>query len=512
MGRGLSKPLPLQAFDSLAVWFSKGGMGRGVVPSTQIPQHIWPLCHQTPGGHGSAAGPGLAAPFGHAVTLHPQMLVGAPQALALPGQRANRTGGLYACPLTQESDDCWLDLHKESKENQWLGVSVKSQGAGGKIVTCAHLYESRNRVEQPLETRYVIGRCYVLSQDLTVSEELDGGEWKFCEGRAQGHDHFGFCQQGVSVGFTADNHYILFGAPGTYNWKGEPPRGTRAGDGVGENGGIPSSHSIFVTGAPRANHTGAVVILRRDNVNRLVPEAVLPGEQLTSSFGYAVAVLDLNSDGWMDLVVGAPHFFDRQEEIGGAAYVYINQAGRWAGARPVRLSGPSRSMFGIGLAALGDLNQDGFQGEGPRSGAGGDPRASLAGSDLGSQCRPLGGSPCGYGMGGCSQPGCSAGLRGPELPLQGGRDPTGGTPPCGKYPALGRGTALALGGPDPPFWPAPAITRAPPPPPPRYRRGSPVRWGRQGLYLPWQQPGHRHQTGPGERARVVHRGRGGGCH
>ncbi|KAM9115434.1 integrin alpha-7 isoform 2-T2 [Pangshura tecta] len=390
--------------------------------------------------------------FGFSVALHRQlqpepaswMLVGAPQAPALPGQKANRTGGLYACPLTREMDDCWrvpidegVDLRKESKENQWLGVSVKSQGAGGKIVTCAHLYESRNRVNQPLETRDVIGRCYVLSQDLTVSEELDGGEWKFCEGRPQGHDRFGFCQQGVSAGFTADKHYILFGAPGTYNWKGdlrvelvsqsslEP---VTYDDGPYEAGGekdqdpslipVPANsyfgllfmtnvHSAdpdqlvyktaepserlpgtvgdvaqnsnlgfsvdsgkgltrqdqlsFVAGAPRANHTGAVVILRRDNVNRLVPEVILPGEQLTSSFGYAVAVLDLNSDGWMDLVVGAPHFFDRQEEIGGAAYVYINQAGRWADTHPVRLNGTSHSMFGIGLAALGDLNQDGFQ-------------------------------------------------------------------------------------------------------------------------------------------------------
>ncbi|XP_044851380.1 integrin alpha-7 [Mauremys mutica] len=390
--------------------------------------------------------------FGFSVALHRQlrpepaswMLVGAPQAPALPGQKANRTGGLYACPLTREPDDCWrvpidegVDLRKESKENQWLGVTVKSQGAGGKIVTCAHLYESRNRVNQPLETRDVIGRCYVLSQDLTASEELDGGEWKFCEGRPQGHDRFGFCQQGVSAGFTADNHYILFGAPGTYNWKGdlrvelvsqsslEP---VTYDDGPYEAGGekdqdpslipVPANsyfgllfmtnvHSAdpdqlvyktaepgerlpgtvgdvaqnsnlgfsvdsgkgltrqgqlsFVTGAPRANHTGAVVILRRDNVNRLVPEAILPGEQLSSSFGYAVAVLDLNSDGWMDLVVGAPHFFDRQEELGGAAYVYINQAGRWADPRPVRLNGTSHSMFGIGLAALGDLNQDGFQ-------------------------------------------------------------------------------------------------------------------------------------------------------
>uniref|UniRef100_A0A8C4W3X9 Integrin subunit alpha 7 n=1 Tax=Gopherus evgoodei TaxID=1825980 RepID=A0A8C4W3X9_9SAUR len=352
--------------------------------------------------------------FGFSVALHRQlrpepaswMLVGAPQALALPGQKANRTGGLYACPLTREIDDCWrvpideggtVDLHKESKENQWLGVSVKSQGAGGKIVTCAHLYESRNRVNQPLETRDVIGRCYVLSQDLTVSEELDGGEWKFCEGRPQGHDRFGFCQQGVSAGFTADKHYILFGAPGTYNWKGDlrvelvnqsslelvtyddgpyeaggekdqdpslipVPANSYFGFSIDSGKGLTRQDQLsFVTGAPRANHTGAVVILRRDNVNRLVPEVVLPGEQLTSSFGYAVAVVDLNSDGWMDLVVGAPHFFDRQEEIGGAAYVYINQAGRWADIRPIRLNGTSHSMFGIGLTALGDLNQDGFQ-------------------------------------------------------------------------------------------------------------------------------------------------------
>lgn len=27
-----------------------------------------------------------------------------------------------------------VDLKKESKENQWLGVTVKSQGPGGKIV------------------------------------------------------------------------------------------------------------------------------------------------------------------------------------------------------------------------------------------------------------------------------------------------------------------------------------------------------------------------------------------
>ncbi|NWU16499.1 ITA7 protein, partial [Cephalopterus ornatus] len=320
------------------------------------------------------------------------LLVGAPQAQALPSQGANRTGGLFACPLTPELSDCWrvpidegVDPQRESKENQWLGVSVKSQGAGGKIVTCAHRYEVRHRVRQPLETRDVIGRCFVLSQDLRVRDELDGGEWKFCEGRPQGHERFGTCQQGLAAAFSPDRRYVLLGAPGTYNWKGEagrePPGGARdwPGEGCVECGWaptlspLPSGFSVdsgagltrrgglsFVTGAPRANHTGAVVILRRDSANRLVPEAVLPGPQLSSAFGHALAVLDLNSDGWMDLVVGAPHFFERQEEIGGAVYVYINPGGLWDSVTPLRLNGTRGSMFGTALSAAGDLNHDGF--------------------------------------------------------------------------------------------------------------------------------------------------------
>ncbi|XP_043303437.1 integrin alpha-7 isoform X2 [Cervus elaphus] len=349
--------------------------------------------------------------FGFSVALHRQLqprpqswlLVGAPQALALPGQQANRTGGLFACPLSLEEADCYrvdidrgADVQKESKENQWLGVSVRSQGPGGKIVTCAHRYESRQRVDQILETRDVIGRCFVLSQDLAIRDELDGGEWKFCEGRPQGHEQFGFCQQGTAAAFSPDSHYLLFGAPGTYNWKGTARvelcvQGSadlaHLDDGPYEAGGekeqdprlipVPANSYLgfsidsgkgllraeelsFVAGAPRANHKGAVVILRKDSASRLVPEVTLSGERLTSGFGYSLAVADLNNDGWTDLVVGAPYFFERQEELGGAVYVYMNEGGHWAGVAPLRLCGSPDSMFGISLAVLGDLNQDGF--------------------------------------------------------------------------------------------------------------------------------------------------------
>ncbi|XP_056886386.1 integrin alpha-7 isoform X5 [Takifugu flavidus] len=342
--------------------------------------------------------------FGFSLALHQQIspepqswiLVGAPQAAGQGPLRGSRPGALFRCPITPEEYDCErvdidgeVSLNRESKHNQWLGVTVKSQGIGGKVVTCAHLYELRQRVSQPSETRDPIGRCYVLSDDLTERDDLDGGEWKFCEGRPQGHEQFGFCQQGLSVSFTPDNNFILFGAPGTYNWKGllfmaspiedallyktlEPSSRPTPFEDVAHNSylgfSVDSAMDImslgeltFVAGAPRANHTGAVVLLRKDNVYRLVPQHIFWGEELASSFGYSVATTDLNRDGWTDLIIGAPNFFDRKAEIGGAVYVYLNPFGHWDDqARPIRLNGTYDSMFGMTVSSVGDLDQDGY--------------------------------------------------------------------------------------------------------------------------------------------------------
>ncbi|XP_030066444.1 integrin alpha-6 isoform X2 [Microcaecilia unicolor] len=352
--------------------------------------------------------------FGFSLAMHWQLspqdrrllLVGAPRTKAFPDQKANVTGGLFFCDLTTQQScnrvifDNNVDLNSESKENQWMGVSVQSQGPGGKIVTCAHRYEKRLHVNTKQESRDIFGRCYILNQDLTITDDgMDGGGWSFCEGRLRGHEKFGSCQQGVAATFTRDYHYVVFGAPGAFNWKGmvraEQKNSTLdelfafEDDGPYEVGGenqidgnlipVPANSYLgfsldtgtgitslkemtFVAGAPRANHSGAVLLLKKDakSRNTLSPEYIIEGEGLASSFGYDVAVVDLNSDGWQDIVVGAPQYFDRDGEIGGAVYIYINKDGKWNSIRPIRLNGTKESMFGISVKNIGDINQDGF--------------------------------------------------------------------------------------------------------------------------------------------------------
>ncbi|KFQ26151.1 Integrin alpha-6, partial [Mesitornis unicolor] len=60
---------------------------------------------------------------------------------------------------------------------------------------------------------------------------------------------------------------------------------------------------------------------------------------------------------WQDIVVGAPQYFDRSGDIGGAVYIYMNRQGRWEGVKPVRLNGTTDSMFGLAVENVGDINQ-----------------------------------------------------------------------------------------------------------------------------------------------------------
>ncbi|KAL7886256.1 hypothetical protein AOLI_G00065510 [Acnodon oligacanthus] len=342
--------------------------------------------------------------FGFSLAMHHQLkpteeqflLVGAPHAKALPSQKANITGGLFRCKFTTQTNDCEripVDTEdsksehgKDYRENQWMGVRVRSQGPGGKVVVCAHRYQYWT-----YGNHLVLGRCFILKEDLKV-EEIKS----FCQNQPSSKENFGYCQQGLSVAFTKDSKYLVFGGPGAYDWKGTVnmqavddilldsyetgdliehnekliPVGISSYLGFALDSGlnlIKKGEQIIVAGAPRANLSGEVLLLRPDATRgkrTLNVEHILRGPGLASSFGYSLAVQDINADGWDDLIVGAPQFSlpEHDADVGGAVYVYIHRNGgqNWDHITPSVLHGNRDSMFGLAVASIGDVNHDGF--------------------------------------------------------------------------------------------------------------------------------------------------------
>ena len=65
---------------------------------------------------------------------------------------------------------------------------------------------------------------------------------------------------------------------------------------------------------------------------------------------------------WQDVVVGAPQFFMKDGDVGGAIYVYINKKGVWKNVKPIRIDGTKDSMFGLSVENIGDVNLDTYEG------------------------------------------------------------------------------------------------------------------------------------------------------
>nr|XP_033774071.1 integrin alpha-3 isoform X1 [Geotrypetes seraphini] len=336
--------------------------------------------------------------FGYSVALHQQtegqhrylLLTGAPQELAAPGQNANRTGAVYYCPLTTEMTDCKrMDIQltndptKNIIEDMWLGVTIASQGPAGRVLVCAHRYvqvlwsgtEDQHRMT---------GKCFVRGNDLQFNYE---DEWQtyhneLCNPNTD-QDGTGMCQMGTSGGFTKKSVY--FGAPGSFTWQGTSyvlqrdntwdmrdlsypnvkHRNIYIGYSIQMGSGVLyKNQGTVLAGAPRWEHKGAVYLMTFSPTNHttdLLSSVLLGGEQVGSYFGSSIALADLNNDGWQDLLIGAPFYFDRKEEIGGAVYVYMNEAGSFQNESALMLKGPSDSAFGFAVANIGDVNQDGFE-------------------------------------------------------------------------------------------------------------------------------------------------------
>lgn len=98
---------------------------------------------------------------------------------------------------------------------------------------------------------------------------------------------------------------------------------------------------------------------------------VLVGRQLGSGFGAAVEVLDLDADGFDDLLVGAPFEYS-SDSASGAVYVFFSNGAKQSREASAKVFRPplvlrarsAHSQFGAALTRLGNLDNDprGFQG------------------------------------------------------------------------------------------------------------------------------------------------------
>ncbi|XP_070707377.1 integrin alpha-3b [Pempheris klunzingeri] len=336
--------------------------------------------------------------FGFSVALHQQtegsrkylLLAGAPKEKAESLQNVNETGAVYSCPITTDTTDCsrmnlvTTTSPSEMVEGMWLGVTVASQRGqpAGRVLACGHRYVKiiQGGTE---EQRRMIGKCYVRSNDLTYDSNDDWQSYSYevCNPNFA-KELEGMCSMGISGGMTDTDVYL--GATGSYVWQGNvhviwrDPDPDNAWDSIGKDFGQQTkrnsymgysvieerkllSHDSYtvVTGSPRDESKGSVTFGTQTDKS-IETALIILGEQVGSYFGNSLAATDLNNDNWNDLIVGAPFYFDRMKDQGGAVYIFMNENGSFQKTATMVLKGPPGSAFGFAVAAIGDVNQDGF--------------------------------------------------------------------------------------------------------------------------------------------------------
>ncbi|KAM5267767.1 integrin alpha-4 isoform 2-T5 [Hipposideros larvatus] len=333
--------------------------------------------------------------FGYSVVLHSHganrwLVVGAPTANWLSNASVVNPGAIYRCRIGKNPNRTCEQLQLGSpdgepcgktclgeRDHQWLGVTLSRQpGENGSILTCGHRWKNIFYIKN--ENKLPMGVCYGMPPDLRteLSKRLSPCYRDYTK---KFGESFVSCQAGMSSFYTEDS--IVMGAPGSNYWKGslfvynlttnqfkafldinnEVKYGSYFGYSVGA-GHFRSRHTIEVVGgAPQYEHIGKAYILSIEAKGLNILH-VMKGKKLGSYFGASVCAVDLNADGFSDLLVGAPMQSIIREE--GRVFVYINSgSGAVMNEMEIELIGSDKyaARFGESIVNLGDIDNDGFE-------------------------------------------------------------------------------------------------------------------------------------------------------
>uniref|UniRef100_A0A8C4WH91 Integrin subunit alpha 10 n=1 Tax=Gopherus evgoodei TaxID=1825980 RepID=A0A8C4WH91_9SAUR len=228
-----------------------------------------------------------------------------------------------------------------------------------------------------------------VSDEAALNDIVDAlGDRIFSLEGTHGYNESSFELEMSQIGFSAHllEDGILFGTVGAYDWDGAVLKESRHGQIIPPRKAfekefplelknhaaylgyavssvrLRNKKCLYVAGAPRFKHKGKVILFEMSNSGRVIISQALTGEQIGSYFGSEVCPVDVNGDGITDvLLVAAPMYLGGQSKETGRVYIYkVGQLLLTFNGTLRADKKPQDSRFGYSLAAVPDLNHDGF--------------------------------------------------------------------------------------------------------------------------------------------------------